>query len=163
MDIFKKVINSAEIFNIQSKQREDRLLIEGTIPANGCSLFKVSVSNDGHFLSQFLTGKYTTLATVNNVTVDTGVSYLRGLIRDQGTNKPLFNDFIPLDLFCSPGRMKSDLSTTLSTDPAASPLFYHYKLEHLFTINSDISIEVKNDSNQANKFSICFHGIRIYK
>jgi hypothetical protein len=81
---------------------------------------------------------------------------LRGKLIDGGAQRALFSDYIPLHLILTPGRRKS-----LAAGAAGNALFYPLPLEYMFTANSEIVFDVKNDSDVANNFSIAFHGVRI--
>jgi hypothetical protein len=180
--VFSKRLNWREMFGLQKLQYNEKLLMSAIVPANSQTLAKTTVSNLGHFLCLFITGRFTTLASITDaklgtVTIDTGISYLRGLLTDGSGQKRLFNDYIPLDLLLSPGRTRSALAGNTYVDlldTSVSPsrevalasatgqtLFYPQEFEYLFSANSEIQFDVKNASNVANQFDIVFHGIRI--
>lgn len=155
---FSQRIDPGKVFDVQNCQYSERLLMEDTVPANGTKIGKVAVSNLGHFFCMYITGHYTTLDLVEEVVVDNGIQYLAGQLIDGAGNRKLYNDYIPFDLWLSPGRRKDALV------PAADPgnnLFYPIEFEYLFTANSDILLDVVNTSNKDNSYAICFHGIRI--
>lgn len=161
LNVLKKLVNSDEILKVQNCQYSEYILLEDTIPANSQKLTSVNISSLGHFLCVNMTGHYTCLQLDRQqAIVDTGICFLRGKLLDGSNNRPLFNDYIPLDLFLSPGRIKSAASTTLATDPASSALFYPTRFEYAFPINSQVLFDVKNDSDVENKFSILFQGVR---
>jgi hypothetical protein len=166
-----KKVNIRETFALQNQQYSEKLLLADSVPAATEKLGKVSVSTLGNFLCQFITGHYQSLALVNTShTIDDGVSHLRGQLIDGTGNRKLFNDYIPLDLFLSPGRTKSAsaennltaYSTYADRADAANSLFYPVEFEYLFAVNTDILFAVKNDSDVALTYEICFHGIRIF-
>jgi hypothetical protein len=180
--VFAKGFDASKMLGLQVTQYSERLLLAGTVPANSSIIAKATVSNLGHFYCMFMTGKYSTLKQITDAptgatyTIDTGVQYLRGLLRDSAGQKTLFSDFIPLDLFLSPGRCKVDcdnsyrdiLDTTgvLPREIALAAakgetLFYPQEFEYLFPANADILLEVKNSSNADNSFEIMLHGTRI--
>lgn len=163
LNIFSKIIDPAKILQLQNVQYTEKIVVEGEIPASGLDMFQVQITSLGNFYSLFITGKFTTLyETVDNGShvKDGGYSYLRARILDGINSKPLFNDFIPLDLFLSPGRSKSPLSGDFATDIISNNLFYPLPFQYMFAASSSIQVEVKNDSNYKNKFYIVFHGIR---
>ena len=153
-------INLNEIASIQKRQYPDKLLLSGIIPASSSLLLKVHVTG-GAFLSKKITGQYETLFSYE-ITQDDGICHLRGLLRDEGMNRNLFSDYIPLSLFLTPGRMKSSKSNGVYTDPPTSQVFWPDNFEYFWEDNTDISIDIKNDSNIELKTDICFHGIRIW-
>lgn len=189
---FSKRINAAEVFTLQQYQYSDKLVLADTVPAGQSKLGKVSVSNLGHFMALIMTGHFNTLRTISytlpgggaptdNI-IDDGVSHLRGLLIDGNGQRKLFNDYAPLDLWLSPGRVKfndtglavaaqvqnnlipalDSVGGTVATVAASSnSLFYPVELNYLFSANSDILLDVKNDSNTAISYEIVFTGIRI--
>lgn len=175
-------ISSGKLFEIQKNQYSDVLVLEDTVLAQSSKIGRVAVSNLGHFLNKFITGSFDTLYSVNDNaqpvvahTIDNGVCFLRGQLFDQAGNRRLFSDFIPLDLWLTPGRRKSNTAENVQSacagtwnptpQPAKAdgtyPLFYPVEFEYLFGANSEIQLEVKNDSNVSLSYSIAFHGIRI--
>lgn len=155
-----QIIEPRQAFEIQNAQYVDRILLAGIVPAlSGGTEFSTNVSSDGHFYSQFITGSFETIASPAGAVIDTGVNYLSGRFKD-GT-RYLSNDRIPLNLLLSPGRRKSATSTTVLTDPPAPSLFYPLEFEHLWTVNSNITIDVANTSDEPCRFEIVFHGLRI--
>lgn len=154
-------IDPGEVFELQGKQYSERLLLADTVPANSTQLGKVGVSNLGHFMCQFITGSFSSLQTPIAAIIDTGINYLSGQLRDGAGQRNLFNDKVPLNLWLSPGHRRDTLSTTVLADPLGNNLFYPIEFQYLFTANSDILLDVENESNTANSYEICFHGIRI--
>lgn len=159
--VFKKVINFDVLFNIQDVQYSEKLFLEDTIPAGSEKMSTLAISSHGHFYCKYITGHISTLFLDGGNIKDDGVSHLRAKIIDGGTSRDLTNTYVPLDLLLSPGRVKSNLSTTLlTTDAPSNTLFYPLEWEYMFSINSYIEFHVKNDSNTPNTFAVCLHGIR---
>lgn len=153
--ILKNRIDADAMFNIQNEQYSQTLYMAATIPALSSIQVKTSVSSEGHFFLNYMTGSFTTLSAGP---VDGNVDYLRAQLRDGGKgNRPLFSDYTPLHLFLTPGRRKS----ALAAGSDSNNLFLPIDFEYLFQANSEIVMEVKNDSDYANSFSIAFFGIRI--
>jgi len=174
MLLFNKIIEAAKIFSSQNRQYTERIPLSGTVPANTVLPFKANVSNLGHFLCLYMTGRYETLVSivVGGVTkiVDDGICHLRLSMEDGGTGQRLlFTDFAPMDLIFSPGRIRSANATnnlldvaTFSNQANNAPQLYQPTEEnYLFTANSDIICRVKNDSNTPINFDILFYGIRV--
>lgn len=179
--VFNKAFDVSQMLALQVVQYSERLLLSGVVPANSEIVAKTTVSNLGHFFCMFLTGKYTTLINIMDQqlgtrVIDSGIQYLRALLTDGAGQKRLFNDYIPLDLFLSPGRAKAncdnaytDLLDNTVIPPrevalAALPgqtLFYPIEFEYVFPANTDILLNVKNSSNHENSFEIMLHGVRI--
>jgi hypothetical protein len=160
MSIFKK-IDLDGILAIQKRQFSDKVYLAGLIPASSSLLIKAHITG-GHFLSEKITGQYETLTLVNGVIVDDGICHLRGLLKDEGMNRQLYSDYLPLSLILTPGRMKSLRSTTLASDFVGSQVFWPDNFKYLFTDNTDISMDIKNDSTVDIKVEMCFHGTRIW-
>lgn len=154
-------INAAEVFEKQKHHYFERLLLADEVTANTTKLGKVSVSNLGHFMCLFITGQYTSLASPAAAIVDTAVEYLSGQLIDGAGQRKLFNDRIPFGLWLSPGRRRDASSTTVLTDPVPNSLFYPIEFQYLFNANSEILLDVENESDETNYYEICFHGIRI--
>lgn len=152
---FSQKINPSDVFDIQNGQHTERLLMAETIPANSTRLCKTNVSNYGHFFCMFMTG---TFSTLDAGPADNGINHLSGQLIDGAGQRKLFSDRIPFALWLSPGRRKDSL---VAGAAAGNSLFYPIEFEYLFTANSDILLDVSNNSTYANSFEICFHGIRI--
>ena len=172
--VFNKLLEGKTLFPIQNKQYSERILLEDTLQANETKLCKTSVSFIGHFLCQYITGNYQTLSYADPdeecgpSIVDDGICHLRGQLIDGAGSTQIFSDFVPFDLLLSPGRIRSRtatnnlIATILASKADNAPsLFYPTNLEYLFTANSDIQMNVKNDSDVAISFSILFAGIRV--
>lgn len=166
MNLFSNVINPDRIMKLQNIQYSEKLLLTDTVPESGQQLAKVNISSLGHFYCQFMTGSFETLADPLDPpgTIDDGVSHLRAKMSDGSNQRQLFNDYIPLDLFLSPGRIVSARDgnlTDLTKTAPSNNLFYPQPFVYLFPVNSEILFDVKNDSNVELKYEILFHGIRL--
>lgn len=165
--VFNK-LDASRLFNLQSTQYSEVLRVSGSCPANGSALARTDISNLGHFLCTKITGFFSTLSLVGGVILDDGIDHLRGQLIDGSGQKKLFNDFVPFSLWLSPGRRRDATAANAFAPVGGTPvsnvgesLFYPVEFEYLFTANSQILLEVRNDSTQANTFDIAFHGIRI--
>lgn len=172
-------LNASAILQNQNSQYADKIILSDTVPANTQKQGAASVSNLGHFLCQFITGRFQTASLVSSTHyIDDAISHLRGQLIDGAGQRKLFDDFIPFDLFLSPGRVKfantslSGVSHAISnniiadagvadTAPDSNNLFYPLELDYIFSANSNIILDVKNDSNVDLSYDIVFHGIRI--
>lgn len=160
LNVFNKSIDSNAIFTLQSKQYQEKILVSGSCKANSETVLKTSISSLGSFISQFITGSFTTLTKDENENiVDHGYNNLKIKLVDGSNQRQLFNDYIPVDLLLSLGRIRSELATN-NDQPTPSQLFYPFEFEYLFGINSEILIYVQNSSDVAQDLNICFHGIR---
>jgi hypothetical protein len=131
----------------------------GTVPASSQSAIRVTVSNQGHFYCLGITGTFTTLYTAAGpVITDDGTNHLRGQLFSD--NDPIFNDFVPFDLFLSPGRRLAYNAGAPVAGTPSNALFVQFPLEYLFPANSIILMNCINDGSAANSFDIAFIGIR---
>ena len=155
-------IDTAKLFEIQSYQYSEKLPLADTVPANSSKMGRTNISNLGHFYCQSITGHFERLETVAAAIVDDGISWLKGQLIDGSGNRKLFSDYIPLDLWLSPGGVRSPLATNnFTTAPVPTQLFFPIEFEYIFTANSEILLDVKNLSGTDMSYEICFHGIRI--
>lgn len=170
MNVLKQTLDSGAMKDIQIRQYANALYVEGSVPkaADGGSLTAtISISNLGDFLCQRFTGNYTSLiAAAGGATAeDDGVNHLSCQIRDGGNSLELFDDFIPLDLFLTPGRRRFAGVTTgagaIAVEPAHELHFPGIAFEYLFSANSEIVFAFRNDSDWINKFQIALWGIRM--
>lgn len=154
-----KLISPKRAFDIQNQQYQNKLLLEDTVPGGETKLGKVNVTSLGNFYCLFITGEFTTLSFDDPDIVDDGVNYLRGQLKDGANNRTLFNDYAPLSLFLSPGRVRHATATNLLTTAAPSGmLFYPHPFEYLFPINGDILFDVVSSANTYNYYTLLFHG-----
>lgn len=167
--VLAQKLDADNLFGVQRVQYSEKIVLEDTVAASSSKMGKVSISNIGHFLCQFITGKFTSYYSGGTGTgIDTGISYLKGLLFDGAGQRKLFNDYIPFDLIFSPGRVRNaSASNTFQPDGAivtssgSNGLYIPLEFEYLFQSNSDILFDVKNSSDRAIDYSLCFHGVRI--
>ena len=174
MNVVTKQYNASVDFSVQKTQYSEKIPLSGTVPAgSGVSLLRTNVSNLGHFKCFRITGRYETLASITYSavakTIDDGICHIRASLQDGAGQRIMFSDYVPLDLFLSPGRMRSSSAVNnlldvanygLQADPAPQ-LFYPDEFNYTFQANSDILLYCKNDSNVAINLDLCFHGVRI--
>ena len=160
-------ISIKKLFEVRQNQHQDFLYLADKVPAGKSKIGKTAVSNRGHFLCLKITGSFETSTIYGEDQIDDGVCYLRGILRD-GSNNQLFSDYIPLNLVLTPGRRKDPNSANVVVDVAAgdradpaSNLFYPTEFVYPFPANTDIIMEVKNDSEVDLSYSMCFQGIRV--
>ena len=168
MYILNKKLDAGQLLDLQNKQYFNALYLEGEVPNTdtdgGQQAFTLNVSNLGHFLWLDVTGSYSRKVLDDQDVVDDGTNHLRVQVRDGSNGLELFDDYIPLDLFLSPGGTRTmgvlvDAATGVPN--ASSQLFYPKRVEYLFMSNSEIIFNFKNDSDYANKFKIALWGVRI--
>lgn len=167
--VLAKKLIAEDLLSIQRYQYAEKIVMEDTVSSSSSKMGKASISNIGHFLCLYITGSFTSLLLGGTGSgIDTGVSYLKGLLFDGSGQRKLFNDYIPLELWLSPGRVRNTVaSNTYQPDGAivtasdSNQLYTPIDFEYLFQANSDILFDVKNSSDADISYSICFHGIRI--
>jgi hypothetical protein len=159
--MLKEIMDPKTLFKHQMSQYQKRLILEDTVGAvddGNEKLGKIQVTELGSFYCQFVTGHFTTLSLDDQTVVDDGIPHLRAVIKDGLKNTEIDSDFTPINLYLTPGRIKSMLSADYLNDPVSNNLFYPIPLEYLFGINSHISVNMKNDSTYLNKYAMLFHG-----
>jgi len=174
MRVINKLFDPRKILLDQSNQYTERLFSEDTIPAGQGKTHKVSIGSLGHFLCLWITGSFSSLTIKDaqqNQVWDLGVNYLSIKLRDGNGDRSLFDDFIPLDLWLSPGRTRTEATFlpapwgygTLPDDlgPVGNNLFIPIEFEYMFRANSEIVMECRNTSDFQNRYRLCFHGLRI--
>lgn len=167
--VFNKLLDGQTLFPIQNKQYAERIPMTDTVPAGETKPCSTNISFIGHFLCQYVTGNYQTLSLDGGAAiVDDGICHLRGQMIDGAGSRQIYSDFCPFDLLFSPGRIRSvtatnNLKATATAEKAdpAPALFYPENMEYLFTANSQIQMNVKNDSDVDITFNLVFAGIRV--
>jgi len=125
------------------------------VPASAGADDEVSIKSDAHFQSEFVTGDFTTLD--EDPAVDVGVNGLSIRLTDLSNDLKLMDDFVPLNLFLSPGRV---LSPGIAGNPSSS-LFYPMPFRHLFPANGGLAIEAQNAFAADNTFNLLFWGTKL--
>lgn len=160
-----KEINPKEAIAIQQLQYPDKLPFSGNIPAGQSLVLRANVSTVGIFLCQRITGDFETKVLDGAAVVDDGICRLRAKMTIND-NRALFSDFVPLNLFLTPGRVRApgvlwkNAAATIQAD-ASTSLFYPNEFMNAFNISTDILIEIKNTSTADNYVNIVLHGLRI--
>lgn len=154
----------AKALQAQSLEYRQLLYVADTVAAGATQLKAVQITPLGPFKVEKLTGSYETLENdPGNVGqfIDTGVCHLSAKLSDQQRARTFMNDFIPLSLMLSPGRVRSSLANNnLTTAAPSNSLFFPMPWEYVFGSNSQIQVEVKNSSNAACSYDIAFWGYR---
>ena len=149
-------INIQEQVNQWREHYVFKLGVGGEVEANGSAIVLGQVTADAAFMCEEITGYYTTLTAEDT---DGGACLLSALITDTGRSIQLFSDFIPLNVFLSPGRQRS---SGIAGDPSHA-LFFPISFEHTFRPNSEIRIEVRSTAAYKNDFYFLFHGRKLRK
>ena len=117
----------------------------------------VNISSIGHFLLLTMTGSYTSKIADGPETYD-GICKQSVQLTDGSNDRQLFEDFIPANLFLSPGRIQS----ISGVGNASEPLRREFAFVYCFLANGQIIVKVKNHSDVANTTRIMFKGIRVF-
>jgi len=166
--VLRKPIDVSALVANQKVQRYDVIMVNGTVPAlaaGGLAIGTTQISSEGDFLSIGMTARYTSLVDVGaGVINDDGTCHLSMLVRDQDHGINLFEQSIPMDMVSSPGRVRTPgvVLPLGSVDVQPSHQLYEpFPMQYLFSANSNITVEVRNDANTANQFWVCFWGVKI--
>jgi hypothetical protein len=183
LKIFDKAFDVANATAMQSKQCRNLFYGEVIVPdapSGGQAVIDINVDNGIGACGLQYSGHFSSLALADTGTdiIDDGICHVRGKLFDKSTDKPLFNDFIPLNLLFSPGRILVPaigaapvvnylipFVGALITYPAAQPsqgLFEPREFTYLWRPGSSIYMELKNDSTAPNLVSIAVDIIRVY-
>lgn len=180
MNVLLTKLSNEKLRESKIGQHREGILLQGEILAGTSDTAKVEVGTAGTIITMRMAAYYTTLDLDigSGHVIDDGICHLRGQLFDTDKNLALFNDFIPFNLFSSPGRIKAKsalvagvvtpCSNYLIADAGiadtAAPggiLYEPQEFTHPFTVNSYIKIDVKNDAGCSNKFAIYFDVIRV--
>lgn len=154
-------INIGQIIDLQQLQYQNALYLEETVAANTQVDAAVNITALGHFMLLSLTGDYTTLFDDQDAAADDGINHLFVQLVDGSNQRTLFDDFVPANLFLSPGRTK-DVAGAISAANRSDPLFLEYPFIYTFPLNSNIIVRIRNNSDWENRLRIMFKGIRIF-
>lgn len=155
---YHQQIDVAEVMRLQQYQYQCTLYLEQEVPANSQVDAAVNVTSIGHFMLLSMTGSYTTVEEIDEEPVDNGVVPLYAQLVDGSNFRELFEDYVPANLFLSPGREKS-LSTS---GERSDQLFLEYPFVYTFPLNGQVILRIQNAANYANKLKVAFKGIRIF-
>lgn len=155
---YHEQINIEEIIRLQKHQYQKCLYLEEEVAAASSVDAFVNITSEGHFMLLSMTGDYTTKSAGP---LDDGLVWLFVQLVDGTNQRPLFDDFVPVNLFLSPGRVKS-LAGAISADNRSDPLYLEYPFVYTFPMNSNIMVRIRNTSDYANILRIQFKGIRIF-
>lgn len=180
MNVLLTKLNNTQLRESKIGQHREGILLSGEIAAGQSDTAKVEVGTAGTIVVMRMSGQFTTLDidTGSGHVIDDGICHLRGQLIDTDGNLQLFNDFIPLSLFLSPGRTRAKSALVAGVDTAcsnyltadgviadaAAPSAFLYEPQeftHPFTVNSYVRIDVKNDAGCSNKFWIYLDCIRV--
>ena len=181
MKFVREKIDVNKVLELQTSQFIQPQYVEDIVPAGQMKTTQLNLSSAGAFLCLGITGSYTTLrikaAGAPPTLEDTGVCSLRMKFKGGAGTRDLFNDYIPMDLLFSPGRVRVDRTdaglitggaTLAAADLGPSPnqLFFPYKFEFLFKESDIITFQVQNDiptaaSGWANRWRLAFYGYRV--
>lgn len=150
------MINIPKTIEEMDWQRLQWLSFSQTVAANTSGSQNLKVSDAGHFKSYYLGGQYTTLTAE---TTDGGACLMSVKITDNGRRWEIFDNLIPMSLFCSPGRQRS---SGVAGDPS-NPLFYPIEFPYIFLAGTSIKIEWTNAAAYANTFWLIWYGDIIFK
>src|SRR5690606_4455428 len=123
------------------------------IPASGGADISIDIKRDAHFECYFLTGSFTTLTGG----ADDGVNHVSIRISDGSNDLKLMENFIPANLFLSPGRA---LSSGIDGNPT-NQLIYPFPFYPIFPANGSIIVEGANNGTTQNVLNLLFWGKKL--
>lgn len=156
---YHEPIDVARILDLQQHQYQNTLYLAQEVPANSQIDAAVNITALGHFMLLSMTCDYTTKAAGP---IDNGLCNMLVQIVDGSNQRPLFDNFIPANLFASPGRVKSIAGAIAVANPESQPLRLQYDFVYTFPKNSQIMVKIQNASDYLNIIRIAFKGIRIF-
>ena len=111
MNVLLTKLSNEKLRDSKTGQHREGILLQGEITAGQGDTAKVEVGTAGTIVTMRMAAYYTTLDNIGTVAVpdveDDGICHLRGMLWDTDKNLILFNDFVPFNLFSSPGRIKA--------------------------------------------------------
>ena len=126
------------------------------IPANSNGTDTVLISDDGNFQSYYLGGQFTSLTAADT---DGGACLITVQLHDNGRNYDIFDNLLPMSLFCSPGRQRA---SGVAGDPS-NPLFEPVEFPYKFLAGTSIRVDFANAAAYANTFWLVWYGMREFK
>lgn len=152
---YHKKMNIQEILNVQKYQYQQAIYLEQEIPADEELDASVAITALGHFMLLSMTGSFT---TKEGQSEDNGITECSMQLIDGSNHRELFDDFIPCNLFLSPGRIQA----LAGVGTASNQLFLEYPFVYTFVLNGAILVKLRNTAAFANTVRIMFKGIRIF-
>jgi len=158
---YHEPIDIGNIIDLQNHQYQNALYLEQEVPAASQVDASVNITALGHFMLLSVTGDYTTKYFDDPDVIDNGICQMTMQLVDGSNQRTLFDDYIPVNLFLSPGRVKA-IAGAISADNRSDPLFLEYGFVYTFPKNSAIICRIRNASNYANRIRVMFKGIRVF-
>lgn len=131
------------------------LYLEQEIPAASQIDAQVNITSLGHFMLLTMTGDYTTKTAAG---ADDGICQIYSQLLDGANQRTLFENFVPVNLFLSPGRSRS----IAGVGDASNQLYLELPFVYTFQQNSSIVMRLKNAAPFANTVRIAFKGVRVF-
>lgn len=165
----QKVLDFPKLAEIQTRQTYNAVYIEGIVPAvadGGSAIATINISNRGPLRTERVTGEFSRLVSDGGnpaAAVDDGANHLKCKITSQSSGNNLFEEFIPLSSFLTPGGQRTPgvlLDADGGTPDPSQQLFFPMPLGYTWQPNDVITLEFTNDSDWPNTFKIAFFGIR---
>lgn len=124
-----------------------------TVPAGAGADRLIDIKSDAHFDCDYITGNFQTLGAGG---ADDGSNHVTVRISDNSNDLKLMNSAVPLDLICSPGRVRTP---GVAGDPS-NGLFYPFPFKHIFGATGGILAEFQNDSATDIVVNLLFVGVK---
>lgn len=171
-------LDMQKILLLRSSQYVQPLFVSDTVGAGLTKDTPLPLSTLGDFLILSFTGTYTALRikALGVSLEDLGVCPLRMKFSVGDSALKLFGDFVPMDNFLTPGRVRVDPADPVlitggyalaaaDIGPVPGPLYNAFSYVLPLKANDTVTITVKNDFDAAasgwtNRWGITFLGIR---
>lgn len=158
---YHEAIDIMGIMDLQRVQYQNALYLEQVVPANSRVDANVNITALGAFMLLSMTGDFTTNIDNEGDAFDDGINHITMQMVDGSNQRTLFQNEVPVNLFLSPGRRKSD-ATAITADNRGEPLFLEFPFIYTFPVNGTIQCRLNNASDFDNTIRIMFKGIRIF-
>jgi hypothetical protein len=158
---YHQAIDVAEVMRLQMIQFQESLYLEQTVDANSEFPASVDITAQGSFMLLTMTGSYTTKVSDGQqepAATDDGICRILVQLLDGTNQRPLFDNYIPANLFLSPGRVQSLAGIGEPSDQ----LYLQFPFVYTFKTKGSILVRIKNEADWENTLRIQFNGIRIY-
>lgn len=147
-------IDIEKVFQLQDFQYSNALYLEENVPAQSQLDASVDITTQGHFMMTWITGAFTTL---DGEDTDNGISQMWIQLVDGSNDRTLFNNFIWVGLWTSPGRIQAIPGTA-----ASNQLYLTFPFVYTFPQKGSILVKIRNNHAYANTVKLMFTGIRIF-
>jgi hypothetical protein len=142
----------AKILENDAKFHVASLPVEGTAAASATTPVSYTIPPKGNFLCLSVTGRFT---TIESGAADDETCKLSIKLRS-GSGRVYIPDFMDLDLWLTPGRVKGSVA---AGDNGNQLQFPGFPWVTIYRGGDTLTHEIQNESAAANSWAIAYHGI----